>query len=86
LSTRNTTPADQFELLRRMYNCNWTQLAKRLGTTPNTLRAWRTTGAGASGSEKMHKLFQATLTAADCDYLSLHMLNWANIHSIGGKR
>lgn len=85
MTTKNTAPADQYEVLRRLYNCNWSQLADRLGVTPQTLRQWRKDGAGKTGSEKQAKLTTAAFMAADCEWLILP-INWAAIATIGGKK
>ena len=85
MTERDTTPEDAFEALRRLHNCNWNQLAKRLGVTPKTLRAWRSEGAGANGSMRMQHLMEASLRAANAEWLLLQT-NWTNVRSIGGKR
>lgn len=85
MTERNTTPENVFEVLKRLHNCNWSQLAERLGVTPKTLKVWRTQGAGAKGSEKMQLLMEATLRAANSDWLLLQT-NWANEATIGRKK
>lgn len=70
MSARNTTPANAFEVLRRLHNCNWSDLANRLGITTQTLRRWRDEGPGPSGAARMALLCQATLTASQSDWLT----------------
>lgn len=37
-ANRNTPALNEWELLRRLYQCNKSQLAKRMGVSPQTLR------------------------------------------------
>lgn len=38
--TRNQPPQNEWQALRRLFNCNKSQLAERLGVTRQTLRIW----------------------------------------------
>ena len=40
MTARNTPPKTIWTALRRLYACNKTQLAARLGVTSRTLRRW----------------------------------------------
>lgn len=85
MTQRNTPPADAFEALRRIWNCNWQQLAERLGVTPQTLRRWRDSEPGANGCMRMQTSIEAALRAANADWLLLKT-NWQNVWKINGKR
>lgn len=70
MSSRNTTPANIWEVLRRLLDCNKRQLAERLGVTRQTLHQWETpTEKGEKlsdkGREAVTDLLTATLRAAD---------------------
>ena len=82
---RNTPPTDAFEVLKRLHNCNWSQLAERLGVTPQTLRQWRAGDGGKNAAMRMQHLMEASLRAADADWLLLQT-NWQNVRTIRGKR
>lgn len=86
MSARNTTPANVWDALRRLLNCNKTQLAERLGVTARTLHRWENGEAGADAHRRAADLMQATLRAADCDMHAQWRLNWDAIDSIGGRR
>lgn len=62
--TRNTPPEDTFEALRRLYNCNWSQLAARIGITDRTLRNWRENGPGENGAIRLELALEAALRAS----------------------
>lgn len=85
MKDRDTLPADVFDLLKRLLNCNWAQLAARLGVTPQTLKRWRTDGLGANGAEKCQLLMHSIMMASNTDWLLLQT-NWSNVRTIGGKR
>jgi len=85
MAHRNTTPTDHFDVLKRLHNCNWNELAERLGVTPQTLRDWRTNGTGANGAMRAQHLMESSLRAAGADWLLLQT-NWSNVATIGGKR
>lgn len=85
MTERNTTPANIWDALRRLHNCNRQQLAARLGVSRATLHRWETEGAGQAGSEKAARLMQATLRAADADWAPLP-IDWAATATIGGRR
>lgn len=88
--TKNTTPANIWDTLRRLLNCNRSELAERLGVTPRTLRRWEdddaTGSAGKTAHERAAMLLQSTLRAANCDQHAQWAINWDAIYSIGGKR
>lgn len=71
MTDRNTTPRDPFDTLRRLYNCNWTQLAARLGVDRKTLRAWRHDWPNASTNARLRlrDLISTALRASGCDDL-----------------
>lgn len=69
MSNRNTTPANIWEVLRRLLDCNKQQLAERLGITRQTLRIWEDmTGNGEPITDNARRaaaeLLTATLRAA----------------------
>lgn len=84
-ASRNTSPADAFDVLRRLYSCNWKQLSERLGVTENTLRKWREEGPGTNGAARMAALFQTATRAAGADWMALP-INYDRIDTIAGKR
>ena len=86
MSQRNTTPANVWDTLRRLLNCNKTQLAARLGVTARTLHRWEHGEAGAEAHRRAADLMQTTLRAADCDQHAQWRLNWDAIDKIGGRR
>ena len=87
MSNRNTFPADQYDLLRRALQCNKTQLAKHLGVSPKTLRAWETEGGGANASRRVSDLWGIILRNSGTEWLEVsQVINWDNVRSIGGKR
>lgn len=70
MTDRNTTPATEWQALRRLLNCNKQQLAARLGITRQTLRVWEdATDRGEPASDNARRaaaeLLQATLRAAN---------------------
>lgn len=85
-AARNTPPANVWEALRRLLNCNKAQLAAHLGVTPKTLARWEAEGAGKNGHEKAATLLQKTLDEAECLPLAQWVINWPAIRTIGGKR
>lgn len=85
MTERNTPPADAFDVLRRLYGCNWSQLAERLGVTPRTLRTWREEGPGKTGAERMNRAFVDAMNHADAGWIALP-INFQRIATINGKR
>lgn len=85
MTERNTPPADAFDVLRRLYNCNWNQLAARLGVTPQTLREWRKDSPGKNGCMRMADLCQTALRTAEADWMPLS-IDYGRIATIHGKR
>lgn len=85
MSQRNTPPDDAFDVLRRLYNCNWQQLAARLDVSPRSLNTWRREGPGKTGNERLHRAFHEALREADAQWLTIP-IDWTKIDSIGGKR
>lgn len=78
-------------LLKKMRGCNWQDLAKDLGTTPQTLRRWRADteaglSAGKAAAAAAHSLFHRTLAEHECEWISISYLNFDNIRTIGGRR
>lgn len=67
MSDRNTPPGDAFEVLRRLYNCNWSQLAARLGVSARTLRNWRENGPGEGGKARLQLATEAALRSAGAE-------------------
>ena len=70
MSDRNTTPQNEWQALRRLLNCNRTQLADRLGITRQTLHVWeRKTEQGETAGDNARRaaaeLLTATLRAAN---------------------
>lgn len=92
MTAPNSTPAHIWDVLRRLLNANKTQLAERLGITPKTLRTWEAmTEAGNSPGTKAERaaseLLIATLRAANhADTHAQWQINWAAIHTIGGRK
>jgi len=92
MSDRNTNPAHIWQALRRLLNCNRTQLAARLGVNRHTLTKWeRMTEAGenpgANATRRASDLLLATLRAAeDADALAQWRINFDALHKIGGRR
>ena len=82
---RNTPPADAYDVLRRLYACNWNQLAERLGVSPQTLREWRKEGHGKNGAMRLQNLMETGLRASHSEWLLLQT-NWDAIATIRGKR
>lgn len=82
---KNTPPADAFEVLKRLNNCNWAQLADHLGVTAQTLRQWRAGDGGRNASMRMQHLMEATLREANADWLLLQT-NWQNVATVRGRR
>jgi DNA-binding transcriptional regulator YiaG len=70
MTDRNTTPANEWQALRRLLLCNKSQLAARLGITRQTLRMWEdATDRGETASDNARRaaaeLLTATLRAAN---------------------
>lgn len=81
----------QWDLLKKMRKCNWQTLAKDLGVSPQTLKSWRDLGeqgysAGKNADLRAHQLFHATLAQHNCEWISLHNINWDAIATIGGRK
>ena len=86
-SQRNTPPATPWEALRRLLNCNKSQLAERLGVTTRTLHRWEKGEAGADAFSRASQLMIATLRAADqADTLAQWRINFDAIDTIGGRK
>jgi transcriptional regulator with XRE-family HTH domain len=66
-TTRNTPPANIWETLRRLLNCNKTQLAERLDVTPRTLHRWEAGAAGDDAERRAGQLLREILQSAGCD-------------------
>ena len=69
MTSKNTPPANVWEALRRLLNCNKQQLAARMGITRQTLRIWEDmtrNGEPIEGNARRaaHELLTATLRAA----------------------
>lgn len=62
MTERNSTPQTPFELLKRIYACNWTQLAQRLGVSARTLRTWRDVEISPLGEQRLREALQVALT------------------------
>jgi len=86
MTARNTTPANVWDALRRLHNCNKTQLAARLGVTQRTLARWEAGEAGTDAHRRAADLLQATLRAAEADAHAQWRINWNAIDKIGGRR
>ena len=69
---KNNYPENQFELLRRMLNCNKTQLAERLGVKRLTLYRWENGETTESTAPKMAELFRTIMAKIDADHLKSH--------------
>jgi hypothetical protein len=63
----NRPPADPWEALLRLYDCNRSELAARLGVTARTLRRWQDADAEGSGAG-----LDAHNRAADLLKIALH--------------
>jgi len=85
MNSRNTIPKDHFDVLKRLLDCNWQDLAERLGVTPQTLKNWRDNGTGTNGAMRCQDLMTATLRASGSDWLLLQT-NWPAIKTIAGKK
>lgn len=90
--TRNAPPAHVWDALRRLLQCNKTELAARLGVAPRTLRHWEALteqgeSAGKAAEERASQLMVATLRAArDADVHAQWAINWDAVARIGGRR
>lgn len=73
MSDRNTPPANIWQTLRRLLNCNKQELAAHLGVTARTLRTWEAaaeaegSSAGKAANEAAARLLSDTLRAAKSD-------------------
>jgi len=85
MSRKPSAPADSFDVLKRLMNANWNEVAKALGVSTKTLRAWRAGEGGKNAAEKQQLLFEALLRNANADWLTMRT-NWTNIATIGGRR
>lgn len=74
-TSRNTIPADHYDVLKRLLNCNWNQLADHLEVTPQTLKIWRDGEGSKNAAEKCQNLMDDTLNAAGAGWLLLPT-NW----------
>lgn len=87
MDARNAPPADIWQALRRLLNCNRTQLAERLGVTRQTLRRWEEGEAGANAYRRASELLIATLRAAEhADALAQWSIDFSAIAKIGDRR
>lgn len=93
MTARNTPPANIWQTLRRLLNCNKQELAARLGVTARTLRNWEAAtetegdSAGKAANAAAASLLQETLRAANnSDVHAQWALNCKAVHSIAGKR
>jgi len=83
---RNTTPADIWDVLRRLHLCNRQQLAARLGVTARTLRRWEQGEAGATAYRAAADLLQASLRAAkDADTLAQWRIDLDQLRDVAGR-
>lgn len=65
MNPKNTTPATIWQALRRLLNCNRTQLAARLGITPRTLHNWEhSTDEGEQLTDRARDAAAELLTAS----------------------
>ena len=67
MTERNSPPANMIEALRRIYQCNWKQLADRLGVDPRTVREWRETEPSDNGKLRINELWRAAMIIARAD-------------------
>lgn len=87
MTDRNSMPANQYDLLRRALKCNKSQLAERLGVTPQTLRVWEREGGGKTAAMRVADLWRVILRQSNTEWLEVsQIINFDAIHSIGGKR
>jgi len=87
IQSRNTFPANQYDLLRRALNCNKSQLAAHLGVSSKTLRTWETEGGGANAAARVAQLWGIILRQSQTEWLEVsQVINFNAIQSIGGKR
>lgn len=92
MTDRNTTPATEWQALRRLLNCNKQQLAQRLGVSARTLRNWEAASdaghePGKDASQKASLLLITTLRAArHADVLAQWVINWDAISTVGGRK
>ena len=76
MTDKNTNPAHIWQVLRRLLNCNRSQLAARLGVNRHTLAQWeRMTEAGKNpGANAMRRasdlLISCLRAAGDADTLA----------------
>lgn len=87
---RNNAPANIWQALLRLRQCNKGELAAALGVSRHTLKRWMdddaTGSAGKTAHERAAMLLQSTLRAANCDQHAQWAINWDDIATIGGKR
>jgi transposase len=92
MTARNTPPANIWQTLRRVLNCNKQELAAHLGVNRHTLTRWEAAteaegdSAGKAANEAAARLLQETLRAANSDVHAQWALNWSAIRSIAGKK
>lgn len=90
MSRKNAAPANIWEVLRRLLDCNKQQLAAHLGVSVATLRRWEKVyaeegTAGKAAAEKCSLLLETTLRQANAEVYSLP-INYGMIRTIGGRR
>lgn len=86
MTDRNTTPANVWIALRRLLNCNKTQLAERLGVNPRTLHRWEHGEDSADAHRKAAQLMQSTLRAANADAHAQGRMDFDALEKIDGRR
>jgi len=87
---RNTPPANIWQTLRRLLNCNKAQLADRLGVTARTLRTWESETeasgtAGTNGDRRAADLLQTILRIAHSDIHAQWSVRFNEIDTKGGR-
>ena len=85
MSRKPSAPADSFDVLKRLMNANWNEVAEALGVSTKTLRAWRAGEGGKNCSQRQQELFEVLLRNANADWLTMRT-NWTNIATVRGRR
>jgi len=87
MARSNSFPSDVYDLLKRALDCNEKQLAAHLGIHPNTLKRWKDGEGGKNAAARISKLWGVILRNSGTEWLEVsQVINWSNVHSIGGKR